>query len=133
MQGQLGIVAVVAIVVIGLLFMTGTLDPILGNIGIPTSDTIIQLPAAQQPPIIQEQNVDLRELFQDFSNLFPNASVICTAGGGTVHWEADWIGCDGVGPAAASCLTAGAQAIGNQCQAVGATWVCNPGGVYCKY
>lgn len=76
---------------------------------------------------------DISEVMQPYEMLFTNVESLCEGGGGTWHDEPNWWGCEGVGPAAADCSNEVASVIEQQCEGMGATWVCNSGDVYCKY
>lgn len=75
---------------------------------------------------------DIRSVLQLWILAYPTAQNDCQAAGGTWHYEADYVGCDGAGPAA-GCTTWYALLGVQQCGAVGATTRCDANGVWCRY
>ena len=77
--------------------------------------------------------VDLRTLLEPWFAIIPGAELECESSGGEWHWDKNWVGCAGSGPAPAVCATVPAQLGIQQCQSVGAISRCDFNDVYCKY
>ncbi len=62
-----------------------------------------------------------------------NAITDCTVGGGEWMSSVNKVGCEGFTGSPINCGGAIAQSARIQCEATGATWVCNDNNIYCYY
>lgn len=117
-------VAIVALVLIGVLGFMWIQTPQGQNI-LPIYPT----PPTTPPGDLPDDVVDLRDLGAWFVS-HTTIHADCLAGGGTWHYEADFVGCEGVGTD--DCDGVLAELGASQCIAAGGHWTCNMMDVYCR-
>lgn len=84
-------------------------------------------------PLSVGDRADLRLIFQPYVES-SGVKDICLASGADWHEDADFVGCDGLGPT--SCTLDVIITAQTQCIAAGGEWFCQTGpqgGVYCRY
>lgn len=139
-KGQTSIVIAVIGLIIVALVISGKLDNVIpeGLISFFGGTTYVSYEEYEQyqtennGEVPDNLRVDLRDVLEPWLLAFPTAPGDCQAAGGTWHSDRDYVGCEGVGPAA-GCAAWYALLAVQQCNAVNAVSQCDVNGVYCRY
>lgn len=119
----IAIFGIIALIIIGLIALV-----VFNVIAVPGIDSPYQI---EEGKIVKEAEteVDLRLVALPYL-VATDIQSTCVALGGTWHEEADFVGCEGIGPA--DCNTALVTSAMTQCIGAGGNWTCGPDGVYCS-
>ena len=110
---------VLAIIVFGALV-------VFNVIPVPGVDSPYQV---EEGKIVKESEVDLRLVALPYITT-TDVQEVCIEAGATWRNEANFVGCDGFGPA--DCNTPLVTSAMTQCIGAGGNWTCGPDGVYCS-